>query len=131
MPPALAKAISRKTVTPPTRLELCRELLQLRIDNGPALSRMDAIKTELKAIATKDGKFRETFVGIGYVSVSPESAGKFKGDFPIVNVEAWKALKPARQDKLIEDGIVKIESQYSGAYYGAVTVKLHNEGAEA
>jgi hypothetical protein len=127
MPPVAVKTKAKA----PTRLDLCRELLQLRIDNGPALTRMDAIKTELKAMAGVDGKFRETIVGVGYVSVSPESAPKFKGDFPIVNVEAWKALKPARQEKLLEDGVVKIESQYSGAYYGAVTVKLHNEGAEA
>lgn len=127
MPPAIAKIKAKA----PTRLELCRELLQLRIDNGAALTRMDAIKTELKAIAGTEGKFRETIVGVGYVSVSPESPPKFKGDFPIVDVEAWKALKPARQEKLLEDGIVKIESQYSGAYYGAVTVKLHNDGAEA
>ncbi len=127
MPPVAVKSKAKA----PTRSELCRELLQLRVDNGPAFDRIEAIKTELKAHAGADGKFRETFVGIGYVSVSPESAPKFKGDFPVVNVEAWKALKSARQDKLIEDGIVKIESQYSGAYYGAVTVKLHNEGAEA
>lgn len=127
MPSAAAKSKAK----PPTRAELCRELLQLRIDNGPAFTRMDAIKTELKAIAGAEGKFRETFVGLGYVSVAPESAPKFKGDFPIVDVEAWKALKPVRQDKLLADGVVKIESQYSGAYYGAVTVKLHNEGAEA
>jgi hypothetical protein len=127
MPPVAAKSKAKA----PTRADLCRELLQLRVDNGPAFDRIEAIKTELKSIAGKDGKFRETFVGIGYVSVSPESGPKFKGDFPVVNVEAWKALKPARQQTLLEGGVIKIEAQYSGAYYGAVTVKLHNEGAEA
>lgn len=127
MPAAAAKSKAKA----PTRAELARELLQLRIDNAIALTRMDAIKTELKVISEKDGKFRETFVGIGYVSVSPPAAGKFKGDFPMVQVEAWKELTPARQNKLLEGGVIKIESLYGGDYHGAVTVKLHNEGAEA
>ena len=125
MPPVAAKSKAKVS----TREALCRELLQLRIDNDPVLSRIEAIKTELKVIAEKEGQFRETIVGVGYVSVNPGHSGKFKGDFPTLQIEAWKALTPARQNKLLDGGIVKIEAQYSGAYYGAVTVKLHNEGA--
>lgn len=123
MPAAAKKAKA------PSRADLCKELLELRSANAAAFDRIEAIKTELKTIAGTEGKFRETFVGLGYVSVSPEAGPKFKGDFPVVDVEAYKALTPARQAKLLEGGVVKIESQYSGAYYGAVTVKLH--GAEA
>jgi hypothetical protein len=109
----------------PTRAELCRELLELRSDHAVVLDRMEAIKTELKAIAGTEGKFRETFVDLGYVSVSPEAPPKFKGDFPVLIVDAWKALKRAKQEKLLADGLVTIEATYSGQYYGQVTVKLH------
>lgn len=123
MPAAARKAKA------PTRAELCRELLEIERDNPQVFSRIDEIKTLLKLTAETDGSFRETFANLGYVSVSPPAAAKFKGDFPVVVVEAWKALKPARQDKLIEDGVIKIESTWSKPYYGQVSVKLHSQGA--
>jgi len=55
--------------------------------------------------------------------VSPESPKTFKGDFPMVNVIQWKALKPKRREKLLADGFVEIESRWSKAYYGQVSVK--------
>ncbi len=107
------------------RAGLALELLELRKNHGEIFGRIEAINTELKAIASDEGEsFRETIVGVGYVSVSPPSPAKFKGDFPIVQIEAWKALKPARQQKLIDDGVVKIEGSWSKPYYGQVTVKL-------
>lgn len=128
----MAATAAKPKAKAPTRAELCRELLKIRSDNGAVFDRIDAINTELKSLAAAAGEsFRETFVGVGYVSVSPPSPAKFKGDFPIVNVEAWKALKAARQDKLLEDGVIKIDSTWSKPYYGQVTVKLHNQGAEA
>lgn len=127
MPATAAKSKAKA----PTRAELCRELLELRSAHAPIFDRIEAIKTQLKLFAGAEGKFRETFGDLGYVSASPESPPKFKGDFPIVDVEAWKALKSARQDKLLEDGIIKIEAQYSGAFYGSVTVKLHDQGPQA
>lgn len=108
------------------RADLCCELLKIRGDNAAVFDRIDAINTELKAIASDLGEgFRETIVGTGYVSVSPPSPAKFKGDFPIVEVEAFQALKPAKRQKLLDDGIIKIDSTWSKPYYGQVTVKLH------
>ena len=108
------------------RLDLCRELLKIRGDHACVFDRIDAINTELKAIAAEGGEsFRETIVGVGYVSVSPPAPAKFKGDFPIVVPENWQALKPAKREKLIADGIIKIDSTWSKPYYGQVTVKLH------
>lgn len=121
--PAAAKPDPSKLLA--HRNQLCRELLKIRAENGAVFDRIDAINTELKSIAAEDSEsFRETIVGTGYVSVSPPSPAKFKGDFPIVVVEGWQALKPARREKLIADGIVKIESTWSKPYYGQVTVKL-------
>jgi hypothetical protein len=123
MPPVAAKSKAKVL----TRLELCRELLNLRRDPAfaEAFDRIEAIKTELKSIAATEGKFRETFVGIGYVSVSPATPEEVTGEKPVLVVSAWSALKPARQEKLLEDGVVKIDPIVKGAYHGRVDVKLH------
>jgi hypothetical protein len=117
-------AFARKA-KPPTRAELCRELLDIERDNAAIFDRISAIKTELKSIAGTEGKFRETFVGLGYVSVSPATPEEMTGEKPVLIVPAWSALKPARQEKLLEDGLVKIEPIIKGAYHGRVDVKLH------
>src|SRR5258708_82411 len=120
--PAFARRVKK-----PTRRELCEELLDLRRDPviATAIDRMDAIKSELKDLARTEGKFRETFVGIGYVSASPATPEEMLGEAPVLVVTAWSALKPARQEKLMEDGLVKIEPIIKGAYHGRVDVKLH------
>jgi hypothetical protein len=117
-------AFARKA-KPPTRAELCRELLEIERDNAEIFSRMDAIKTELKLKAEAEGKFRETFAGLGHVSVSPPAPEQVTGEKPVIVVAAWSELKPARQEKLIDDGLVAIEPIVKGAYYGRVDVKLH------
>lgn len=109
---------------PATRAELCRELLEIERDNALVFTRIDAIKTELKAMGAADGKFRETFVGLGYVSVSPARPEEITGESPVVVVAAWQALKLPRRDKLIADGLVRIEPIVKGAYHGRVDVKL-------
>lgn len=119
MPP-----IARKKAKAPTRAELCRELLDLELEHKDVFERMDAIKADLKLIATVDGSFREVFPGLGHVSVSPEKPKTYKGDLPVLVGETWLALKDKQRDKFIADGLVKIEAQYSGAYYGRVEAKL-------
>src|SRR5258708_40284954 len=99
-------AFARKA-KPPTRRELCEELLDIRRDPvvATAIDRMEAIKSELKDFAKREGKFRETFVGIGYVSASPATPEETIGEAPVLVVSAWQALKDARRDKLIADGL--------------------------
>jgi hypothetical protein len=116
-------AIARKPKAP-TRSELCRELLILRFDNRAAFDRMEAIKSELKLLASTQGKFRENFPGIGYVSVSPAAPEQKLGDAPALVIAAWDALKQPRRDKLIEDGVIRIEPIIKGAYHGRCDVKL-------
>lgn len=123
MMPAAAKTADPLADALKQRAKLCDELLGIHTGNNEIFGRIDAIKTELKALAGVCGGFRETRVGIGYVSVSPESPKSFKGDFPMVNVAAWQALRPKKREKMLADGFVEIESRWSKAYYGQVTVK--------
>lgn len=121
----MAVAVKKPKETP--RQVLCRELLEIRSQHSLAFLRIDAINTELKAIAGKEGKFRETFVGLGYVSVSPEKPEETIGEQPVAQVAAWNQLPNHRQQKLLEQGLVKIEPIVKGASYGRVTAKLHAE----
>jgi hypothetical protein len=109
----------------PTRSELCRELLDITFKHREAFARIDAIKTELKVQASNDGKFRETFVGLGYVSVSPATPEQVTGEAPELVVAAWQDLKQSRRDALLEQGLVEIKPTVKGAYHGRVDVKLH------
>lgn len=108
-----------------TRLDLCRELLELRAKYADPIDRMDAIKIQLKLLSRTDGKFRETIAGLGYVSVSPEAPECVVGEQPVINVANWQGLKEARREKLLTDGLVSIQPIVKGAYYGRVDVKLH------
>lgn len=118
MPSAARKAKA------PTRSELCRELLEIERDNAEVFGRIDTIKAHLKLTASTEGKFRETFAGLGYVSVSPARPEEVTGSAPVLQVAAWNALKDARRDKLLEDGVVRIMDVIKGAYHGRVDVKL-------
>ena len=110
------------------RLTLCRELLQIRRDNLAIFTRIDAINTRLKTVAQDEGaSFRETFDGLGYVSVSPPTKEQVTGSAPELQIGAWQALRESRQAKLLEEGLVKIKSLIKRASYGQVRVKLHAE----
>jgi hypothetical protein len=109
----------------PTRADLCRELLGIEKANEAAFTRIAAIKTELKLIAGTDGKFRETFAGLGYVSVSPAAPEHKVGESTELVITAWDALTVARRAKLIEQGLVHRVDIIKGAYHGRVDVKLH------
>ena len=118
-----SQAPDKKTLK--KRVELCEELIGIHKKHEKEFARIDAIKAELKGMATQAGEnFKETITGKGTVHVAGEKEGAFKGDFPILQVEPWKALKEAQRASLLKKGVVAIEAQYGGKYYGAVTVKL-------
>jgi hypothetical protein len=125
MPSAAKKATAPKD-TP--RQALCRELLEIQSTNSDIFRRIEAIKASLKKYAETDGKFRETFVDLGHVSVSPAKPEEVIGQGPVLQVLAWNDLTESRRDKLLEQGLVSIENIVKGASYGQVRVKLHNEG---
>jgi hypothetical protein len=110
---------------PLTRSELCRELLDIELKHRAVFDRIDAIKLELKTLAGVDGKFRENFVGLGYVSVSPALPERVTGEAPVIDVGAWSALKSSRRDRLLEEGWISIQPIIKGAYGGQVRVSLH------
>lgn len=110
------------------REALCRELLEIRRDNFKIFSRIDAIGTRLKVIAGGiDESFRETFVGLGYVSVTPAKLAQTLGSQPVLQVAAWNGLSDARQTRLVDQGLVTIKAIVKKATYGQVRPKLHAE----
>jgi hypothetical protein len=68
--------------------------------------------------------FKVTLSNGDYVNVSPPCAAEFKGNVPVLQTEAWQALKPAKHEQLIKSGLVKIEPQWGRASGGRVSVKV-------
>lgn len=106
------------------RRALCDELLKLDRKISDDVARMEAIKVELKAIATTGkASFKEEFAGRGSVAVSPAKGAEYKGKVPQVVAEKWLALKEAARNKLLEGGVVALIDQWGKATNGSVTVK--------
>jgi hypothetical protein len=114
-----------KGKTAKVRTDLAKELLTLTKKLKPETDRMTAIEDELKKSAT-DGKesFIEVVDKLGKVTVAPGYTGEFKGNVPMIQTEAWLALKPAERKRLEKDGLVKTEPQWGKNSSGRVTVKL-------
>lgn len=107
------------------RRSLAEELVGIHVKHAKDLGRVDELKTELKAIATDAGSsFQEVIVGQGKVKVAGEKAKQFLGNVPELVPEKFNALTKTEQNKLIKAGLVQIVENYSGAYYGRVTVDL-------
>src|SRR5579872_4203687 len=98
MPAAAKKAAPKDT----PRQALCRELLTIQSTNPDIFRRIEAIKTSLKKFADYDGSFREVFVDLGHVSVTPAKPAETLGEGPVVRVDAWNGLTDARREKLKE-----------------------------
>lgn len=124
MPAAAKKAPPKDT----PRQALCRELLTIQSTNPRIFKRIAAIKTALKKFADADGSsYREAFVDLGHVSVSPSKPAEALGEAPVIVVEAFNALPDARQAKLKEQGLVVVQPIVKRANYGQVRVTLHDE----
>jgi hypothetical protein len=115
---------ARKVEPQSEQRTLARELLEIRAEHKDVFARLKELETALKAIATRDGKFRETFEALGYVSVSGEKPAESDGMHPVVDEQAFYALPKSRQDKLKEQGIIKEELRMKGPSYGRVTPQL-------
>lgn len=121
----MAAAAKLKPVEKMSRRALAEELVGLHRAHGDHFARMDDLKSALRKIATAAGEnFKEEFAGLGQVKVAGAKDGAFKGILPVLNPEIYLTLPKAKQEKLVEDGIVKMESQYGGKFYGSVTVDL-------
>lgn len=114
-----------KPVAKMSRRALAEELIGYERKLGPTIARIGDLKSALRKFATDEGEnFKEEFAGLGQVKVAGAKDGAFKGNMPMLDAEAFNALTKARQDKLVADGLVKIEPQYGGKFYGSVTVEL-------
>ena len=111
-----------KDVTKMKPRELAEELVRLFAQHGPMLDRAAELKSALKDGATTN--FKETFAGIGEVSVSAARAKEKTGTAPEVIVDAFLALPKKEQNALVKAGVVQIVDVYREAYYGAVRVKV-------
>jgi len=107
----------------PSRRALAEELVKLKSKHADVYAREKEIKKAL--IADADGEnFQETIKGIGVVNVSAAKDKRCKGTAPEIVVDAFLRLPKAQQDRLTEKGVVIIAEQWSGAYYGSVSVEL-------
>lgn len=107
------------------RRALADELLALHRRLAEDFACMSALEAELKKIATDaDESFTETFPKLGDVKVAPGCAAEFKGDAPVIQTEAWLALKVGEKKKHVASGLIKIEPQWGRASSGRVTVKV-------
>lgn len=106
---------------------LVEERLRLEKKLKSDLDRIEAIEADLKRRATADGVgFRIEVAKLGSVKVDPGHGAEFKGDVPMIQTEAWQALKPAERKRLVDSGLIKVEPQWGRASSGRVTVKLLN-----
>lgn len=110
------------------RRALAEQLVDLQVQHRSTFAQMDGLKSDLKKIATDAGaNFKEEFSGRGQVAVSAAHGKTFKGTVPTLSVEAWFNLPKSRQQKLLDGGLVKLVDEYTGGYYGGVTVKLFDQ----
>lgn len=123
--------MARAAISPKVSKErqLAEELVdinrRLRAQHEADFKRIDELKELLKDLATKAGaSVSELFPGKGKVSASGDKESEFVGDLPEVDGAVWTALAPAKRDKLVATGIVKIVPTWSRKYSGRVTVKL-------
>ena len=112
------------------RRELCESRLDIERKLQPDYDRIEVIDAELKQIAGDLGdSFNETIAGKGDVSVSPAYGREFKGDVPVVQTEAWLALKKSERNDLVKRGIIKVQPQWGKAFGGRVSVKALSAAA--
>src|SRR5215468_9700187 len=108
----------------PNREKLAEELIRLRKVYEPHEARDKEICAELKRIAGEGGNFEVVVKGRGRIKVSAPKDKAMKGIAPEIAVDLFMTLPLRERERLIDRGIVKMEPQYAGAYYGAVTVEL-------
>jgi hypothetical protein len=117
------KAAPNKAVVAKSQ-RLATELLDFHHKLAKQFARMDAIKDELKNIATKSDNFKVVVVGKGSVSVAGAKGKAFNGKVPEIITEAWLALKPAERERLEKRGLVVETESYTQAFGGRVTVNV-------
>ena len=119
-----ACVLRRAAMATANREQLAAELIKLRRVYEPYESRDKEICAELKRLAAGAGNFEVVVRGKGRIKVSAPKDKAMKGTAPEIVVEKFMELPQRERDRMTERGIVKMEPQYTGAYYGAVTVEF-------
>lgn len=108
-----------------SRRNSAKDLLDLERKIGADRARMEDLKRGLREIATEQGEnFKEEFAGEGAVKVAGRKDGALKGILPVLDAEAFLALSERRRQTLLETGLVRMEEQRSGTFYGSVSIEL-------
>ena len=124
-PPSRGK-VAKPAAKPrkPDRRALCEELVALRLKHAAVFAEIDSLKAELIVVAGAAGEgFREVFVGKGQVTVSAPKARELKGHLAEVDEKTFDNLTPARRQKLIDSGVIKIVPHWTRDFHGRVDVK--------
>jgi hypothetical protein len=110
---------------PTDREKLARELLKMRKVYAPLEARDAEICQILKGDAqVSGGNFQVAVDKLGRVKVSAPHGKAVKGETWELDVAAFIATTKTTRDSLMKRGIVRKVTEYSGAYYGSVTVEL-------
>lgn len=116
-----AVAAKPRDVTKMKPRELAEELVKIHRQYLPVFDREAELKSALKGGTSVN--FKETFPGLGEVSVSAPKPERTEGEAPELIVSAFLELPEKRREKLIADGVVQKVLVKVGAYHGAVRVK--------
>lgn len=109
----------------PTELETrVRRLLTIRRIYLPYEGEDKEICAYLKELARERGNFQETIQRLGRVKIAAPHDKKFKSKTWELDVEAFLQASATTRKSLLGRGLVKEVKEYSGAFYGSVTVEL-------
>jgi len=112
------------TVTDVVRRKLAKKLVDLHIRFAKQFAELDGLKASLIANAKNAGDgYRESFEK-GQVTVAAPKDKVCRGTIAVLDQAAFKALSDGRRQKLIDDGLISMQEDWAGAFYGRVTVKL-------
>jgi hypothetical protein len=125
----MATVTSRRAKLSPAVLKQRRALadqrLALEIKLTPQYAEIARLDAALKKAATDGGEpFKEDFGARGSVGASGAVAAESKGEQPVLQTEAWLAMKEIDRRRLIKSGLIKLEQQFGKASNGRVTVKV-------
>jgi hypothetical protein len=111
---------------PVDRDKLAKELVKLRKVYAPYEGRDAEICSVLKQDAADNGgNFQVVVDKQGKVKVSAPHGKAPKGETWELDLDAWiNKTTQAERARLMDKGLIKRVTEYSGAYYGAVTVEL-------
>jgi len=110
---------------PIDRDKLARRLIAIEKISAPHAGERAEICAALKKDAKDNGgNFQVAIDKHGKVIVSAPKDKKFKGKTWELDLEAFMQAPKNQRDALLKRGIVKEVDEYTGAYYGSVTVEL-------